>query len=450
MAVVNIRRVRFLLWVLQELVEKYRRALVLGFLIGLGVAVVFWQVLPLVTELYLAPVERIGVVGEFTPSTLPVSIQEKMSQGLTSIGPDGTAQGALATRWESTDSGKLYTFFLTDKERWHNGKSVTAQDVNYNIRGVTFQVVAPLTLQARLSTPYSPFPVLLAKPIFQSGLRGFGPYRVAGIALNGDNVNFLKLVPVTDRALPTLEYRFYGTEELAILAYKHGDVDIVSDLSSEEALKNWGHSKITPRVNYQRIITVFFNLRHSALQEKSFRQGLAYAIPETAGERAYSPISKTSWAYTDEKVRHYNADAAQAKRLIDTTRVGTSSAQLILTTFSTYIDLAQSIANNWTKAGVPTTVRVTNAVTSDFDVLLSGLELPPDPDQYPFWHSTQTQTNITGYVNVKIDKLLEDGRQEQDIDKRKAIYADFARRLVEDAPAVFLYYPRTYTVERSQ
>ena len=67
----------------------------------------------------------------------------------------------------------------------------------------------------------------------------------------------------------------------------------------------------------------------------------------------------------------------------------------------------------------------------------------------PFWHSTQTATNITGYANVKIDKLLEDGRQELDPAKRKSIYADFQRYLTEDVPAIFMYYPNSFTVTRN-
>ena len=113
------------------------------------------------------------------------------------------------------------------------------------------------------------------------------------------------------------------------------------------------------------------------------------------------------------------------------------------------MDDAQTIADSWTKLGVPTGVRVVASVPPDYQVLLSAQNLPPDPDQYPFWHSTQTATNITGYANVKIDKLLEDGRQELDMTKRKQIYADFQRYLTEDEPAVFLYYANSYSIQRN-
>lgn len=139
-----------------------------------------------------------------------------------------------------------------------------------------------------------------------------------------------------------------------------------------------------------------------------------------------------------------------AKRLFGITREGSSSAHLTISTFAPYLSDAQTIAWSWTTLGIPTDVRVENSVPDNYQVLLSAQDVPPDPDQYPLWHSTQGATNITKYANVKIDKLLEDGRQELDINKRKAIYADFQRYLTEDVPAAFLYYAKSYTITRGR
>jgi ABC-type transport system substrate-binding protein len=61
-----------------------------------------------------------------------------------------------------------------------------------------------------------------------------------------------------------------------------------------------------------------------------------------------------------------------------------------------------------------------------------------DPDQYLFWHSTQTKTNLTQTNNPKIDKLLEEGRQTFDQQERKKIYQEFQKILLEECPAIFL------------
>ena len=84
---------------------------------------------------------------------------------------------------------------------------------------------------------------------------------------------------------------------------------------------------------------------------------------------------------------------------------------------------------------------------AEFQVLITGQIIPPDPDQYVFWHSTQS-TNLAKYVNPKVDKLLEEGRITLDEEKRQGIYRDFQRFLLEDPPAIFIRHITTYSVIR--
>jgi peptide/nickel transport system substrate-binding protein len=79
--------------------------------------------------------------------------------------------------------------------------------------------------------------------------------------------------------------------------------------------------------------------------------------------------------------------------------------------------------------------------TGDFDVVILGWGLGLDPDQFNIWHSSQQapgQFNFIGYNNPNIDKLLEQGRTELNLDKRQKIYHEFARVLLEDSPIVYL------------
>ncbi len=441
-------RGRLFILIVRTLAQKYTKALTLGFISGLVLSLVLWRVVPFIRERWFTPVDRIGIVGEFTPTTLPLSVQEHVSGGLTRIGPDGTVQPSLATSWIATDSGKTVVFTIRPDAVWQNGKEVTATDVNYNIQGVTFTAIDAHTLRATLKAPYSPFPAVVAKPLFLSGLVGWGEYKVTSISLQGDTVMILRLAPLSG-AGHVREYHFYTTEAQAILAYKLGEVNTLQDLSGPADLTHWGTTTITTTTNTDRIVALYFNLGVPTLAGKNVRQALAFAVPITQGaERADSPISKTSWAYSS-KVKDYSFDIAEAKKLLGTTKESSQSARLTISTFAPYLDEAQTIATSWTAVGMPTDVKVVSTVPPNYQVLLSAQDLPPDPDQYPFWHSTQTATNITGYANVKIDKLLEDGRQELDKNKRKAIYADFQRYLTEDVPADFLYYANSYTVTRN-
>lgn len=445
----TIRRWRLFYLIVIELSQKYTKALFGGFIAGLVLSLLFWKVYPVVFKPWFEKVERIGVVGEFTPSTLPSSVQREISIGLTQVNADGSVSPALASSWVATDSGKIFTFYLRGDKKWHSGGAAVASDVNYNIKSVSIDEIDSKTIKITLPTAYSPLPSLVSRPLFKSGLQGMGPYRVSAIKLKGDSVIYLKLVPAESTSnLPDKEYRFYHTESEAVLAYKMGEVDTLTELSSAYDLSHWGKSIVSKTTLYNRIVSIYFNMTNQQFQDKNFRHGLAYAIGQLPGERAYSPIAKTSWAYT-EKLKKYNTDLTQSKKLLGTDPIASSSGSIVLTTFSSYAEVAQSIADSWTAVGVPTRVSVVNVVPADFQVLLSGQDIPPDPDQYPFWHSTQTQTNITGFANVKIDKLLEDGRQEIDTDTRTKIYADFQRRIVEESPLLFLYYPTVYSVSRN-
>jgi peptide/nickel transport system substrate-binding protein len=58
------------------------------------------------------------------------------------------------------------------------------------------------------------------------------------------------------------------------------------------------------------------------------------------------------------------------------------------------------------------------------------------------------ETNLTKINNSRIDKLLEEGRQTFDLQKRKEIYFDFQKYLLEESPVIFLSYPTTYFISR--
>lgn len=443
------RSIRLFFLVVIELARKYTRSLILGFFAGILLSILFWRAYPLFVRSLFLHTERIGMVGEFSPSTLPPTIQQLISHGLTELAPDGSPIPSLADHWEATNSGKTFIFTLKNNVMWHSGKAVTAHDVNYNIRGVTLVPTGDSTLIAYLQYPYSPFPTLLSKPMFLPGLNGIGPYTVERIQLSGGSVKSVSMYPTSDKSRLPKQFTLYQTEAQAQLAFQLGEVDELIEMSTISGLATWGNVSITEQTKYDRIVTLFFNMRNQELSDKNVRQGLAYGIPELPYEKAGSPISKTSWANT-KNVKNYTYNLLEAKKLLKDTHLATESAQLVLSTFPAYLDIAQKIAASWTALGINTHVQVQSTVPLDYQVLLSAQDVPPDPDQYPFWHSTQASTNVTGYVNVKIDKLLEDGRQELNVEKRKLIYTDFQRRLVEDAPAIFLYYPKLYTIKRGK
>jgi peptide/nickel transport system substrate-binding protein len=81
----------------------------------------------------------------------------------------------------------------------------------------------------------------------------------------------------------------------------------------------------------------------------------------------------------------------------------------------------------------------------EYQSILFGQEyFGNDPDPYYFWHSSGKKDpgrNIAVYDNQEVDKLLESARTINDGDQRKQQYSEFEKKIMDDAPAVFLYSP---------
>lgn len=128
-----------------------------------------------------------------------------------------------------------------------------------------------------------------------------------------------------------------------------------------------------------------------------------------------------------------------------------------------YRQAAELISGFWQEVGVQTTVRfvapkdISREVLKDrkYDVLLYGAIVGSDPDQYPFWHSSQVDfpgLNLSRYANRTADKLLEQARATTSDDERVTAYQKFQTILLADLPAIFLYSPsyRYATSDRVQ
>jgi len=123
---------------------------------------------------------------------------------------------------------------------------------------------------------------------------------------------------------------------------------------------------------------------------------------------------------------------------------------ITLSTLPELLDWAEKIKDDWqNNLNINVAIKVSRFVPepNNFDAFLGYGLIPPDPDQYTFWHSTQSE-NLTGINNAKIDQLLEKGRKTIDGEERKEIYYDFQQTLSEEVPAIFLFYPKKYKIIR--
>ncbi len=451
----NRKTFRYYYWLFLEFIKKYSRLILMSFFIGFISLIGFLSVSPYL-KLMFNKQESIGLLGKYDFTNLPDEVMTKVSNGLVTISEKGEIIPVLANSWEVKDNGKQYRFYLKNNLLWNDDKKFTASDINYQFSDVKIEVVDKNILDFHLSKPLSIFPTYLSKPLVRPPLIGIaGFYKLGKYKMTNGYLTDLTLVPNT-KDLTTIKYKFYGNESDLVTAYKKGEINkmTLTKKSVADTFINWKNSKIIKTVDHTRLLTLFFNNKEKMFANKDIKDAFAMMIDYQAlaesGEIARGPISPTSWAYnSDLKTNTY--DIETATKIVKNEAESTESAQLNLLTSYDYYDAADNIAGEIKKTGLKVDINMISYEHPDnFDLLLVFWKVPQDPDQYYFWHSTQTQKggNIGNYQNVKIDKLLEDGRSTINIEERSKFYQEFQKIIEDDPPALFLYYPYVYTIER--
>lgn len=396
------------------------------------------------------PARRIGIIGQYTLENLPKSIRERLNSSLFQAESDGSPNPLLADDYRLSPDGLTYQVRLKPGSLWSDGTNLKSQDLSFSLPDVTVSYPDDLTVEFKLSQPYAPFLQLLTQPLFKSSTVGAGGYSIKDSDWQGQYLKRLRLVGPNEE----LDYRFYFSHSAAWLGFRLGEVDRLENLLLNPAEGRWdGRVEVTGRLNRQVYVGLLFNLENASVSNKSLRQALAYALKEKAPDqssRALSPVSPDSWAFNAE-VKPYDFNPAQARELFAKYQEEAPAEAELSLTIGTSISLlkqAEAVAASWNEVlPLQAGVRIVNSLEPDWQVMLAAQEIPSDPDQHAFWHSTQS-TNLTGYSDLRVDKLLEDGRQISHPDRRREIYQDFQRFLAEDLPAIFLYHPTSYTLSR--
>lgn len=447
-------RKRLFIWLLKAYIKKWGKRFIFFFLLGL---LVFFAILKtgsfLVSKIPVGEKVTVGMVGDYKIENLPQNIISDISYGLTTLGSDGTVKPGLAKSWVIKDEGKEYQFTLYQNGFFNDGTKVTSAQINYNFSDAIIEKPSTTSIIFKLKDSYSPFLTTVSAPVLKKGSIGVAEYKIRNIDINGDFVQSLTLVSAKN-ALKIKTYRFYPSETALKLAYVMGEVSNILGIYDlrfkDSSLNSFPNTIVTKTVNYNRLVTLFFNTQDSNLSNEKIRSALSYALPNTfvEGQRHYSPLSPNLWAYT-ETAQEKKQDIEHAKELLSGVNSGTSSGQLhfVIKTLPKYKKTAETIRDIWEEIDVKTSIEVIDTLPSNFQIFLGDFIVPKDPDQYTLWHKNQIH-NITNYSNLRIDKLLEDGRKTTDIEKRKKIYADFQKYLLADSPAAFLYFPYEYEIKR--
>lgn len=448
-----IRR-RLIFWLIKAYIKKWSKLILAFFFLGLITFFALQTIIQILPSAFpFLQKESIGMVGSYTVNDLPSTIFYKLSYGLTSVSEDGLIKPGVAASWKIDEDGRVYTFFLRHDISFSDGTPLTSKYIDYGFSDVSVAKPDDYTIVFKLKDNYAPFLTTVSRPIFKKRFVGLGSYKIKYIKLNGEFVADIDLVPVNPQD-KILRYHFFPTEDAVKTAFVLGEVSRIygiHDLKFENtSLAKFKNVSLEKSLNSHQLVTLFFNTKDKILSEKKVREALSYAIPDTFldGKRNFGPYPQDFWV-TYERSDFRLEDLIHAKTILSQSQSASASSKVYFTlkTLPQYKDAAEVISQNFKKIDIYTKIEIVDSIPSSFQFFLGDFSPSKDPDQYMLWHSNQPN-NITGYSNLRIDKLLEDGRKTINQNERKKIYADFQKYFFDDPPALFLYSPYVYDVVR--
>ena len=216
-----------------------------------------------------------------------------------------------------------------------------------------------------------------------------------------------------------------------------------------------------------------YNLKDPRFADVRIRRALTHAINKQElikgvllglGKPAIGPFHPDSWAF-NPAVKDYEYDTGKALALFAEAgwvlgenglleKDGVPFSFTVITNQGNdqRLKTAQIISERLKAIGVVMKIETRewqaflhkHVHTRQFEAIIIGWSLGFDPDLYDIWHSSKTgerEFNFVSYANEEVDRLLIEGRQSCDQEKRKAIYHRVHELITQDQPYTFLYVP---------
>src|SRR3989442_2220740 len=258
---------------------------------------------------------------------------------------------------------------------------------------------------------------------------------------------------------------FQPVPEASVRALKiqRGEADIAWPFDPKDApsLKGKADTDVLEQAGVN-VNMAEFNLKKPQFQNKSLRQALNYAINKQelaeklysgAGLAAVGALPPTSWGF-DSGLKGYPYDPDKAKALLKDPGYRADTNIPDSTTIPRGYNpqggkIAEAIQHDFHAVGVKSEIKTTEWTEyrkiqrqGALNIAFGGWQADTgDPENFLgvfFYSKNQGGVNTSFYGTPEVDKLLEQANEETDVPKRKALFNQAERKIVDDAPWLFI------------
>ena len=401
--------------------------------------------------------------------------------------------GDLAASWEIPDS-RTYVFRLHRGVRFHNGRELVADDVKYSFERIadpatgsparawlppfeSIRVVDRYTVEFKLKHQLASFlsnltlsnmAIVPREEVERHGnlhrvAAGTGPF-ILDRWVPDDHMRLVRNPNYFRRGLPRVSeiiLRVIPDEASLLAGLRAGTLDM-AHLSDPAVIDL---ARRTPGLTVLQTPTVLlrtfgFNTTRPPFTDVRVRQAIGWALDRQRivelAERGYAavsgpiPVSVREWALPPSALPYARPDRDRARRLLaDAGYPRGLSIKIQTSPGFRLLPVAEVIKDQLKEVGITAELDVSEWgvwvgrwVRRDFDSMVEIRSGGIDPDGflYRMLHSTGPVNNFL-YKDADLDRLLDRGRVIVDYARRKAIYDEAQRLIMERAPVIPLYSP---------
>ncbi|MBQ9330149.1 MAG: ABC transporter substrate-binding protein [Oscillibacter sp.] len=405
-------------------------------------------------------------------------------EGLVKPTPEGDLVPAIAETYTISDDHLTYTFHLRQGVKFHNGDTVTAEDVKYSIQRCADATetgvlqVAAFSAVTKLETPdESTVVITLAEPAneFLSYLTcavlpadydrqdtapvGTGPFRfVSRTAQDSIVLERFDDYWGTPAQLSKVTFKIIENADTIMMSLQSGAVDLFAHLTITQA-EQLGEGFTVAEGTMNLVQAMYLNNGEKPFDDVRVRQALCYAVDkqgviDQAFDGYGSPIGSSMYPafakYFDPSLTdYYSHDTARAKALLAEAGYpdGFSMTITVPSNYQPHIDTAQVIAQQLKDIGVTAELQLVEWGTwlSDvyagrqFQSTVIGVDASNMTARALLERFTSTASNdFINYENAEYDALFAQAQASYDDAVQTAIYKQMERNLTENAANVYI------------
>lgn len=412
---------------------------------------------------------------------------------------DGEIVYGLAESMEASEDFLTYTLKLKDDLKWHDGESITIDDLIFTLesildekqnakgrsallmkdKAIEFNKLDDLTLEFKLPEVNMPFVENISsikpipKHIFEGSDNiaenpankepvGSGPFKFKE-QKTGETYEVERFEDYYGDValLDGIVYRVIPDPNSTLVALENGEIS-AAYLKSNEVDKFKDNDNLELITFSEGMVNnIFFRVTNEKVSDPRIRQAIAYAIDrdkiiegayqgtEYATPASSSFAEETQYFTDDVETFDYNPD--KARELLKEAKAEDLKLRMMYTSGAATQEKEALLVQEMLKeVGVEIELlpmergtfieKLLDPENMDFEIATNGYVMGTNPDGYNSIFKTGSANNFSGYSNPKIDELFDKAKIETDDKKRGELYKEIQQIVAEEV----VQYPTAY------